>query len=841
MVDIEQSEHPLYTRALVRLVELGRDNDQKYRERLSIECKEIEKQGLWDYFVVLVERGVKYRNENNLLIAFLLGLCDENPLDGVIKDLVWTQSNDFPDIDTDFLPQDRDEIKQWAGNRFGNDKVCSICNYATYQLKSALVDVSRIFEIPLAEVRAITTKMDNSLNKMEFQMAKETYGPLKEFLEKSDVHKTVGKVVERLLGRHYRLGAHAAGIVIADRPLTDVVPLVQRDGKVMSAWAEGQATSDLKTVGLVKFDILGLENLNYIKTGREVIRDIWRRITFEGQNGAFVDLEKWRIIGEKRVEDLKVGDPVTLGKFDCRIKSITPIEIDFEGDDSYLNDKEALAMANRGELISVFQFDSDGIREIAKRIGIKEFEDLVSATCLFRPGPLESGMVEEFINRRSVRQYRETDQKKKGRSLEDEKDIEQKERQISDIHPILRPILEKTEGIALYQEQTMQIFHAVGGISLPNCEKIRKAMGQKRVSEFLKFKDEFIETGSKRLGWTEKRTTEFWDKIEKSSGYLFNRSHGVVYTIVSMQCLYLKAHYPREYFSAVLSHLDPGDDRIGIYMREAKRLGIEFVPVDINRSKMGFTIAEDGKVYFGFNKIKGVGSQAEAIIQHQPYQSFEDFIARFGLGKRVCEPLIKLGAFDCFNPNRKALWSAYELQAKQKSRKNKQALEVDNTLGNFNPVERSQFEGQYYGLFFNHPLGNRRRSGFSVSRAKENLVVEIYISDMKVKKTKTGKPYYSIYGEDETGNITINVWENQYKLFSGLLKVGECISMELRFNEKYFDMKRSSEPRTLRLLDQISESEQFAKEYQDDYEKSLQSIKDAMNFSPTEEDFSSDS
>lgn len=793
--------HPLVSQALAQLRSMGKEGDLRYLRRLDLEQNEIEKQGLWEYFVELVKKGEKYQNENNLLIAFLLGICEEDPVQEE-KDLCWVESNDFPDIDTDFLPEDREKIKEWAAKRFGSDRVCSISNYGTYQTKSAIVDVSRVFEIPVAEVRAITTKMDNDVNKLEWEAAKELYPQLEKFDQK---YPQVGKIVRRLRGRHYRLGKHAAGIVISDRPLTDIVPLLQREGKVMSAWAEGQATSDLKTVGLVKFDILGLENLNYIKTAKELIRKHWVEIEFEG--GSKGRFEGSSYINGVRVSDLKVGDFVSpkVGS-PRRVVSIKPVDIDFS-DESYLEDKKALEMANRGELIGVFQFDSPGIRELAKEIGIREFEDLVTATCLFRPGPLDSGMKDEFIQRRRSNTPHQ-------------------------LHPILQPILGKTEGIALYQEQTMQIFHAVGGISLPNCEKIRKAMGQKRVSEFRKFKDEFIETGQKRLSWTREEVSSFWEKIEKSSGYLFNRSHGVVYTLISMQCLYLKAHFPREYFAGVLTHLEPGDDRRSVYIREAARLGVRFAPVHINKSRLGFTIGEDGVVYFGFDKIKGVGRLAEAVVANQPYTSFEDFLQRFGYAKKACEPLIKLGAFDDFDPRRKKLWVQY-LECSKKQRNPKETVGPEDQ---FLPGEISRFEAQYYGLFFNHPLAAKIRRGYKTTEVKKNRGVEVFVLDIKQKKTKTGKPYYILSTEDEFGTLSILLWEDVYASYSGLLRVGGCYFIPVDPPGNFPTATVRKDGMILELPEKggLSEEERRERSLQMEFDRTITAMEEEL--SPSEEE-----
>jgi len=330
-------------------------NKEEYINRLTSETKEIDKQGLWPYFEQLISEGKKYENENNLLVCFLLGLCDEDPV-AAKKNTVWYRTNDFPDVDVDYTPEARDAIKAWMAKEFGEDKVVSIASYLTFSLKNALRDVSRVYEVPLGEVNSLTVPMGPMVNKLSWAEACQAYPALVEFEKK---YPEVCKIVKLLRGRHRGFGTHAAGVVVSKDALADQVPLIARavesdtatekgtkkERRIMSQWDEGSANSNLYAFGYVKFDILGLENLNYIS----------------------------------RTMDLIGNTPI------CRLRGS---DQDWT-DETYLNDPKLLTEADKANLLTIFQFDSTGIRNLVKTGGVKSFDDLVAYSALYRPGPLQ--------------------------------------------------------------------------------------------------------------------------------------------------------------------------------------------------------------------------------------------------------------------------------------------------------------------------------------------------------------------------------------------------------------------------------------------------------------------
>lgn len=296
-------------------------------------------------------------------------------------------------------------------------------------------------------------------------------------------------------------------------------------------------------------------------------------------------------------------------------------------DTSYLDDPTAIRIANAADLRCIFQFDSDGIRSLVKSGGVDCFEDLVAYTALYRPGPMGEKMHDLYVRR------------KKGESYE--------------LHPLLKPVLGTTYGIMIYQEQCMRVLNVVGDIPLKFCEIVRKAISKKKVDLFIEYKEQFVENGQKNLGWPEEQVVELWNQIEAFAGYGFNLSHATAYTYISSRLLWLKAHYPLEFFAAILS-CENSSDKIKEYMNEAKEHGLDIRPPDINKSSLKFKIVDDdpknpsknSPIYFGFSNIKGIGDAvSERIVESQPYNGFIDYLERFGTDLSAVKPLLGLSVF----------------------------------------------------------------------------------------------------------------------------------------------------------------------------------------------------
>lgn len=564
-------------------------NDEAHQNRLSLEIREIDNQNEYDYFLEMHGKVRYPQNEHNLLIPYLLGIVPSFD----ISQPPAFDYGDAPDIDVDYLPVVRDYLKnEWAPKAFGPNFVCNIGTYGTFGIKNALINMARVHGKNRKEVLDLTTTLglkDEDGKPLTWDKALEMYPALKKYCEENP---DVAKAAKKLINRNNTMGKHAGGLIVSSVPLNSFIPLVKdKEGTPLSAWVEGLHGQDLGPMGLVKFDLLVITNLMQIAIACKLIKERHGITTINALPGQ----KDW-------------------------------------SDDSYLEDPAAIALANKGDLKCIFQFDSDGIRAMAKAGGVTCFNDLVAYSALYRPGPMGMGMHDHFIKR------------KKG---EEEYTL----------HPLLKSVLGKTYGVMVFQEQVMQLLNVVGDIPLKDCELIRKAISKKKEEYFRKYKEMFIVNGQKRLGWTEEQVIDLWNQIAAFAEYGFNRSHAVAYTVISSQLLWLKAHYPLEFFAAILS-CENDSEKVQEYKIEAKRRKISVCPVDMNKSGVKFQIVDDC-IYFGFANVKGIGEAvAERIVKNQVYADFKDFLLKFGTEAGVLKPLIGLKVFGDEDPIK--LYKYYE-------------------------------------------------------------------------------------------------------------------------------------------------------------------------------------
>lgn len=562
----------------------------EYKTRLMSELKGVSDLSEHDYFLNLVKSGKKYSfNENNLLLAYCLGIVDDFDIEKPAASFM----GEFPDIDVDYIKEVRDYLKEdWAPKCFGRDKVCWVGNYTTFGIKSSLIDMARVFGLDRQEILNITTKLpsvDEDGNPLTLEKAKEISPELQDYCKN---YPDATNASDRLLNRNRGMGTHAGGLIISKSSIDNFIPLVKgKDGAPVSAFVEGLHGTDLSPLGLVKFDLL--------------VVDLFRIYVC------------CKLIKERH-----------------NIKTICAIPDQKDwSDTSYLNDPKAIAIANESKLKCVFQFDSDGMRELIKKGGVTSFDDLVAYSGLFRPGPMGMLMHEEYVKRKNGEEEYW-------------------------IHPVLKSILDVTYGIMVYQEQVMKILNVVGDIPLAHCEKVRKAISKKQDKIFHNYQEDFIENGQKVLGWNKEQVENLWNQVKSFSEYGFNKSHSTAYTFISSRMLWLKAHYPIEFFAATLSCEGMGN-KIKEYKVEAERCGIKVNRVNVNNSGWTFEIVGD-EIYMGFSNIKGIGEEiAQRIVSLQPYSSFEDFLKRFGTDAKVLKPLIGLNLFEK-DGDRKTLYEFYE-------------------------------------------------------------------------------------------------------------------------------------------------------------------------------------
>lgn len=567
-----------------------------YKERLKREIKAIDEQAEHEYLLGLYDKfksqGLIFpKNENNLFVDYLLGLTDEFDIS---SDPVIVQG-EFPDIDIDYLKDVRDYIKRiWAPKQWGQEYICEIGTYGTSGIKSSILDMARVHNVEKDEIQSITVKMEDKDDEgklLEWDKALEMYTDFKSYCDR---HPQVADAAHLLLDRNRSGGVHAGGLIISSVPIDGFVPLEVRsvnkanpNGVICSAWTEGLNAQDLQPVGLIKFDLLVINNLMQIAQACKLIKD---------RHG---------------------------------VTSICALPGSWDWSDiSYLNDPKALEMANNGDLKCIFQFDGEGIRKMVKRGGVTIFDDEAAYSALYRPGPLNMGMDARYCKRKRW-----------------EQDKNHPDGEPYNIHPLMKPILGKTYGVLVYQEQVMDILRVVGLIPDMHTEKVRKAISKKKVKDFIKYKEQFIENGQKVLEVNRDFVEDLWNQIESFAEYGFNKSHAYAYTYISARLLWLKAHYPLEFYTAILMCEDDHEKFKQVRI-DAKAHGIEVCGVQINRSKENFNI-EDGKIYFGFSNIKGIGVEvAKRIVECQPYKSLADFLNRFGTDASVLKALVSLGVFE---------------------------------------------------------------------------------------------------------------------------------------------------------------------------------------------------
>lgn len=799
---------------------------KEYQSRLREEFDLIFEKNFSSYFLILkatVDEARRYSMEVfgtpnavgpgrgsdvGSLLCYCLGITTVNPIKhGLLFSRFLSKARkDWPDADVDFIPQVRDYLKNdWAPKYFGADKVCNIGSYNTFGIKSSLIDMARVHDKDRYEILNITTKIglkDEDGNVMTWDKCLEIFPELNKYCEDNP---EVAESAQMMIGRSRSMGKHAGGIVISSESISKYVPLVRgHEGEPVSAWTQGLHDQDLEPMGFIKYDWLVITNLLQINYACKLIKER------HGLKGV------WAKDGQE----------------------------DFS-DDNFIMDDKAVVMANEADLKGIFQFDSEGIRNLVKRAGINSFDDLVAITALYRPGPMGEGQHDEFVLR------------KKG-----EKPYE--------LHKLLEPILGNTYGVICFQEQCMKIFNVVGDIPLEHCYNLIKAISKKKKEIFGDYKVQFIENGQKNLGWTLEEVEALWKQLEGFAGYAFNLSHAVAYTYISFMLLVLKAHYPIEFFTSIL-HYESVAEKMKEYKCDAERHEIKVEALDLNNSRVYFDITDD-KIYFGFANIKGIGEAvAERIVGGQPYTSFSDLLNKYGTDESVIKALVGLGLFTKDGKPEtlykyykwykdikekrlarakryeaslvryqdeedailaKADWSDEEkAKAVESARKklartkeqyikkptdkdpipsmndflSEQALrevaeistepEVeDNLITLLNNAEACEL--MFYGFLWHHPIGNspdyegNRTFEMFRDRGEPLGYVEVILKSVAKQTSKKNKKvhYWLLKAEDANSEEAfIQVWEDDWNRFEPELKVGELVKLKIKPPDRGFN------------------------------------------------------
>ncbi|MBL0671450.1 DNA polymerase III subunit alpha [Aeromonas hydrophila] len=584
----------------------------EYDERLDIELKVINQMGFPGYFLIVME-FIQWSKDNGIpvgpgrgsgagsLVAYALKITDLDPLefDLLFERFLNPERVSMPDFDVDFCMDRRDEVIDHVSEMYGREAVSQIITFGSMAAKAVVRDVGRVLGHAYGFVDRISKLIPPDPG-MTLAKAFEAEPKLPELYEQDEEVKDLIDMARRLEGVVRNAGKHAGGVVIAPTKITDFAPLYCDD--------EGHHPvtqfdkNDVEYAGLVKFDFLGLRTLTIIDWALGMINP---RLAKEGK------------------------PPV----------DIAAIPID---------DKRSFDLLQRYETTAVFQLESRGMKDLIKRLQPDCFEDMIALVALFRPGPLQSGMVDNFIERKHG---------KEAISYPDEKWQ----------HESLQPILEPTYGIILYQEQVMQIAQTLAGYTLGGADMLRRAMGKKKPEEMAKQRAGF-EEGAVKNGVDGELAMKIFDLVEKFAGYGFNKSHSAAYALVSYQTLWLKTHFPAEFMAAVMTADMDNTDKIVTLVDECQRMGLTVIPPDVNTGRYRFSVNEEGHIVYGIGAVKGVGEgPIDAILEARdrdgPFRDLFDFCNRVDikkLNKRVMEKLILSGAMDRLGPHRAALMATLE-------------------------------------------------------------------------------------------------------------------------------------------------------------------------------------
>ena len=573
------------------------------RDRLEHELGVINRMGFASYFLIVWD-FVRFARENDIassargsacgaIVSYVLHLSHVCPIhyDLLFERFLDPNRSEAPDIDIDIEQDRRYEVIEYVRKKYGAANVAQIGTFLTLGAKAAVKDVGRALNIPLSRVEQVTKLIPSLPLHITIEAALVAEPALRRL---SDEDPDVGKMIEfakKLEGLARNVSTHAAGVVIADRPLEEMVPLQKlpnkdKDKEVVSTqWTMG----DVEKAGLLKMDFLGLRNLSSLGATVAILKDRYP--------DRHIDLNA-----------LPLDDPKTY------------------------------ELLQRGETKGVFQFESAGIRDLLIKMKPDRFADIIATSALYRPGPLNGGMVDEYVN------------------------VKNRKKEAEYPHAVMRDILEETYGVMVYQEQVMRILNRLGGIELSQAYGCIKAISKKKTETIAQGQKQFLE-GAVAQGLSKEKAKEIFDLIVFFGGYGFNKSHSTAYALVTFQTAWLKAHYPTEFMAAILSSEMDGAERDKFFYEhidDCKRMGIEILPPDVNTGALDFRPAEEGKIRFGLGAIKGVGYKAvESIIKARDeggvFHSIDDFFERLSssvVGQGCVETLIKAGAFDTFGPHK---------------------------------------------------------------------------------------------------------------------------------------------------------------------------------------------
>jgi len=743
-----------------------------YKERLDYELKMMQQMGFSTYFLVVWDY-IKYARDSGIpvgpgrgsaagsLVAYALKITNIDPVHHglLFERFLNPERKSMPDIDTDFCIEKRDEVIDYVTRKYGEERVAQIITFNRLTSKAVLKDVARVLNIPYGEadrMAKLIPVVRGKPTKLAVMISEATPAP--EFKEKYENDPNVRHWLDmaiRIEGTNKTFGVHAAGVVISSEPLDEIVPLQKNnDGSVITQYF----MEDLESLGLLKMDFLGLRNLTLIQKTVDLIK--------QTQNMS-LDPDQLPLQERKAQKILAKGEVNTIPK----------------------DVKKTYEILEAGDLEGIFQLESSGMRQIVRDLKPSCIEDISSILALYRPGPLDAGLIPQFINRKHGRE------------------------KIEYQHPLLEPILEPTYGTLCFQEQIMRMAQDLAGYSLGQADLLRRAMGKKKASEMQKQREIFI-NGATKNGIKSKLAEELFEQMVKFAEYCFNQSHSMAYGYVTYQTAYLKANYPVEYMAALLTANSGDTDKVQKYISTCMGMNIQIEPPDINRSGVDFTPSE-GKILFGLSAVRNVGQSAIACIlsarnEGGEFKSLADLCDRVDLravNRRALDALIHCGAFDKIQLNRHQLVKDLELvfdwaQSRARDRASGQvnlfdwgSMTTSNktstgfesapkapAVDDFPPSEKLRREKELLGFYVSdHPLKSVRQSAkilapinlsdLSDQRDDTLLCAVVMLSNVKQVTTKKGDRMAIVQIEDLTGQTEAVVFPKAYERFGSLLVV----------------------------------------------------------------------
>ena len=746
-----------------------------YEQRLSDEIEMIKKMRFSGYFLIVWD-FIRYARAQNVpvgpgrgsaagsLVSYSLRITDVDPLqyDLLFERFLNPERISMPDIDIDFCMRRRSEVIDYVRRKYGEKSVAQIITFGTMAAKAALKDVGRALDMPYGEVDRLAKLIPNQLN-ISLEDALKEGSPLAAARDKDDRVREVVEVALRLEGLARHASTHAAGVVISPQPLAEIVPLYRSSRDEITTQYDMNA---LERIGLLKMDFLGLTTLTVLD-------------------------DAVRLIQQNR------GVGIQLAEFP-------------------LDDKETYGIFSRADTSGIFQFESHGMREILRRYQPARLEDLTALNALYRPGPIQGGMIDDFIARKHGK------------------------KKVTYDLPALEAILSETYGVILYQEQVMQIANRLAGFSLGEADILRRAMGKKKREEMAAQREKFL-AGCATRKVPAKKAEKIFDLMAEFAGYGFNKSHSCAYALLAYQTAYLKAHFPVEFTAALLTSEAGNTEKVVKYINEARGMGIRVLPPDVHQSSLYFTpVGED--IRFGLAAIKNVGENtAKAICEARGTRG--DFLNIYGfcsaieprfLNRRVLESLVKAGAMDCFHAPRARLWAAIE-----GAMNHGQKMDHQRTVGQhglFRPgsggmsideaqnilpqaedwSEDQQLSGEHSVLGFyvsGHPLdkyaGRLREMGtveLGAMEARHNgeeLAIAGIITQTRAMRSKRGARWAICSVQDRTGGVEVLVFPEAFQKFEHLLRPATPLLIRGRVNVEEAGTRFVAAE--VRLLDKIAD------------------------------------